>query len=72
MREIEVGDAVEVAGDTQDYILTEPGKTYRGKVMGKDGGQLLVRLEEPVVRGPGKFHEATVPESRARKISGKD
>lgn len=68
MREIEVGDAVEVAGDTQDYILTEPEKSYRGKVIGKDGGQLLVRLEEPVVRGPSQFREATVPASRARKI----
>lgn len=69
-QEIRVGDHVEFSGDTQDYILTEPDKVYRGKVIGKDKGQLLVRLETPVTRGQGEFHEATVLESRVR-MAGK-
>jgi hypothetical protein len=71
MKTIEVGDAVEVQGNTQDYILTDPNKVYRGKVIGKDSGDLLVRLEEPVKRGPGEFREATVHETRARVASSK-
>jgi hypothetical protein len=70
-QEIRVGDDVEFAGDTQDYILTEPEKVYRGKVIGKDKGQLLVRLETPVTRGQGQFHEATVLESRVRVAAKK-
>ena len=67
MAKIKIGDSIEVTGDTQDYILNDPDKTYRGKVLGKDDdGQLLVRLDEPVVRGPGRFHEATVQEAHAR------
>ena len=68
---IEIGDEVEVAGDTQDYILTEPEKLYRGTVVGKDNGQLLVRLQEPVVRGTIEIREATVFENRARSVSNK-
>lgn len=70
--EIEIGDRVEITGDTQDYILTDPDKAYRGTVIGKENGQLLVRLEEPVTRGPGQFGEASVHEARARIISAKD
>ena len=72
MTEIKVGDSVEVPGNTQDYILKDPKKTYTGKVIGKDQGQLLVRLDEPVGRGPGAFHEVTVHETRARLKSEKD
>ncbi|MEA2338227.1 MAG: hypothetical protein QOE82_2234 [Thermoanaerobaculia bacterium] len=68
MAEIKIGDTIEVAGDTQDYILNDPDKTYRGTVLGKDNGQLLVRLDQPVVRGPGKFHEATVQEAHANPV----
>lgn len=68
---IEVGDRVEFSGDTQDYILTEPDKIYRGKVIGKDNGQLLVRLEKPVTRGQGQFREASVLESRVRVAAKK-
>jgi hypothetical protein len=70
-QEIRVGDHVEFSGDTQDYILTEPDKVYRGKVIGKEKGQLLVRLETPVTRGQGQFHEATVLESRVRAAAKK-
>ena len=70
MREIAVGDDVEVKGDTQDYILSEPEKTYRGRVIGKESGQLLVRLDEAVVRGTGQIHETSVPEGRARRVGG--
>ena len=68
---VEVGDRVEFPGDTQDYILTEPEKIYRGQVIGKDNGQLLVRLEEPVTRGPGQFREASVLESRVKLAAKK-
>ena len=71
MREIEIGDDVEVTGDTQDYILNDPARTYRGTVIGKDNGQLLLRLEEPVVLGPGQFREASVHEAKARILSPK-
>lgn len=68
-REIEVGDAVAVAGDTQDYILADPEKTYRGKVVGRDGGTLLVELDKPVVRGSNHFTRATVLEHRVKRLS---
>jgi hypothetical protein len=69
--EIKVGDKVEVQGDTQDYILTDPEKTYSGTVIGLDNGQLLVRLDEPVVRGPGQFSEVTVLRKNVRLSSNK-
>jgi len=70
-RAIEVGDRVEFPGDTQDYILTEPDKMYRGEVISKGSGQLTVRLEEPVTRGLSQFHEAAVLESRVRVAAKK-
>jgi hypothetical protein len=66
MSEINVGDRVEVQGDTQDYILTDPNKTYSGVVIGRDNGQLLVRLDKPVARGPGQFSEVSVLEKNVR------
>lgn len=66
MKEIEIGDRVEIRGDTQSYILTDPDKVYKGEVMGKSEGQLLVRLDKPVVRGPGEFKEVSVQEKSAR------
>ncbi len=68
-RQIEVGDHVAVSGDTQDFILVDPDKTYRGKVIGRDGGALLVELNEPVVRGSNHFTRATVPEHRVKRLS---
>jgi len=69
--EIKVGDKVEVQGDTQDYILTDPEKTYSGRVIGLDNGQLLVRLDEPVVHGGGQFSEVTVLRKNVRLSSNK-
>ena len=66
MTEINVGDRVEIQGDTQDYILTDPNKTYLGVVIGQDSGQLLVRLDESVVRGPGQFSEVSVLKKNVR------
>lgn len=68
-QQIEVGDTVAVAGDTQDFILVDPEKTYHGKVVGRDGGELLVELNEPVVRGTNRFTRATVPEHRVKRLS---
>lgn len=65
MREIRIGDRVHIKGDTQDYILVDPDKVYKGEVIGKDGGQLLVRLDEPVMRGTVEFPEVNVPETNA-------
>jgi len=64
MPTIKVGDRVEVVGDTQDYILTEPNKVYVGNVIGREEGQLLVRLDQSVTRGSNQFREVSVPESR--------
>lgn len=72
MSEFKVGDRVEIPGNTQDYILTDPAKVYKGKIVGRDQGQLLVRLDEPVVRGPGEFREVTVLEHKARRGSPND
>lgn len=63
---IKIGDRVQVKGDTQDYILIDPSKSYRGEVIGKEQSQLLVRLDEPVTRGVNKFEHVSVPENRAR------
>lgn len=65
MREIRIGDRVHIKGDTQDYILVDPDKVYKGEVIGKDGGQLLVKLDEPVVRGTVEFPEVNVRETNA-------
>jgi hypothetical protein len=67
----DVGDEVEFPGDTQDFLLVDPEKVYRGTVIGKDNGVLLVRLDEPVVRGSMEFREASVFENRARVVSQK-
>ena len=73
MIEIKIGDRVEIPGDTQSYILKDPKKVYIGEVIGKEEGQLLVRLDEPVGRGPGAFREVSVHETSARLCqSGKD
>ena len=63
MKEIKIGDRVTVRGDTQHFILVNPDRNYQGKVIGKDGGQLLVSLEKPVTRGTVEFREVSVPES---------
>ena len=65
MKEIKIGDRVTVKGDTQHFILVNPDARYEGKVIGKDGGQLLVSLEKPVTRGTVEFREVSVPESNA-------
>jgi hypothetical protein len=65
MKEIKIGDRVEIVGDTQDYILIDPNKVYTGEVIDKDDCDLLlVRLDKPVVRGPGEFQEVTVRKSQ--------
>ena len=66
MPAIKIGDRVEVVGDTQDYILTDPKQIYTGEVIGKEEGQILVRLDQSVRRGSNQFREVMVPESRAR------
>lgn len=63
---IKVGDRVRVKGNTQDYILIDPAKTYSGEVIAKQEGQLFVRLDKPVTRGINKFEEVSIPEHRAR------
>ena len=72
MREVKIGDRVEIKGDTQDYILVDPDKIYEGKVIGKDGGQLLVKLDKPVMRGTVEFHDVTVPETNDRVSLSKE
>ena len=67
MTNIKVGDRIEVKGDTQDYILVDPKKTYTGEVIGKREGSLVVRLDDLVTRGVNQFREVTVPESRASR-----
>jgi hypothetical protein len=64
--EIKVGDRVEVLGDTQHFILKDPNRVYRGEVIGKSEGQLLVRLDEHIGQGPGAFREVSVQDSNAR------
>jgi len=68
MSDIKIGDRVEIYGNTQSYILTDPNKRYTGEVVGKGDGELLVRLDEPVVRGPGQFREVSVSEREAKLI----
>jgi hypothetical protein len=66
MDKINIGDRVEIRGDAQSYILVDPSKTYTGVVTGMGDGQLIVRLDEPVVRGPGEFKEVSVEARTAR------
>jgi len=66
MGTFKIGDRVEIKGDTQSYILVDPTKTYTGVVIGMGDGQLIVRLDEPVVRGPGQFQEVSVDERTVR------
>jgi hypothetical protein len=64
--EFNVGDKVEISGDTQNYILVDPEGVYTGEVIGEMEGELLVRLDKPVVRGLNKFHEVSVRKRNAR------
>ncbi|HEY6659971.1 MAG TPA: hypothetical protein VI031_02470 [Pyrinomonadaceae bacterium] len=68
MEQIKIGDRVEIRGTTQSYILVDPNKIYRGVVIGMGDGQLIVRLDEPVVRGPGQFSEVSVQARDARLV----
>ena len=63
MGEIKIGERVKVRGETQSYLLTDPTKIHHGTVVGKEGGQLLVKLDKPVMRGSIEFGEVTVPEA---------
>ena len=63
---IQIGDRVEIPGDTQSYILIDPTRTYCGRVIDKSDGQLVVRLDKPVTRGPGEFREVSVEETIVR------
>ena len=63
MKQIKIGDRVKVKGDTQHFILVDPEQTYDGKVVGMDGGQLLVSLDKPVIRGTIEFREVSVPQT---------
>jgi hypothetical protein len=63
MKEIKIGDRVGIRGATQSYILVDPDKVYRGEVIGKESGQLLVKLDQPVMRGTVEFREVNVPET---------
>ena len=71
MREIKIGDRVEIPGDTQSYILVDPNKVYTGKVIKEGDDLLVVRLDEPVVRGPGQFRDVSVPRTSVR-LSGSE
>jgi hypothetical protein len=68
MERFRIGDRVEIRGDPQSYILIDPTKTYTGVVIGMGDGQLLVRLDEPVTRGPGQFREVSVDARTARLV----
>ena len=72
MSEVKIGDRVEIRGNTQDYILVDPDTIYTGKVIGKDGGQLLVKLDKPVMRGTVEFPKVTVPDTNARVSLSKE
>lgn len=66
MSEIKIGDRVEVPGDTQSYTLVDPKKVYTGEVIAESGDMVVVRLDKPVKRGPGKFKEVSVPKTSVR------
>lgn len=68
MEQFRIGDRVDIRGDTQNYILVDPTKTYSGVVIGVEEGQILVRLDEPVTRGPGQFREVSIPSSMTRLV----
>ena len=68
MEQFRIGDRVWIKGDTQSYILVDPTRTYTGVVIGMGDGQLLVRLDEPVTRGPGQFQEVSVDARVARLV----
>jgi hypothetical protein len=65
MKKIEIGDRVKVKGDTQHYILVDPGETHAGEVIGREAGQLLVKLDTPIIRGTVEFRQVSVPETKA-------
>jgi hypothetical protein len=71
MKEIKVGDRVEIPGDTQSYTLVNEKKVYMGEVIEANDDMLVVRLDKPVVRGPGKFREVTVPKASVRLTHAK-
>jgi len=60
MEQFRIGDRVDIKGDTQSYILVDPTKIYSGVVIGVEEGQLLVRLDEAVARGPGRFRDVSI------------
>ena len=66
MQTIKVGDRVEIRGHTQDYVLVDPDRIYTGEVIGREAEQLLVRLDQAVVRGTGELSEVSVPAKYAR------
>jgi hypothetical protein len=66
MSVINIGDRVEITGDTQNFIVKDPNRVYTGEVIGKYEGQLLVRLDEPIGQGAGAFREVSVQEKNAR------
>jgi hypothetical protein len=66
MEQFRIGDRVFIKGDSQSYILIDPTRTYTGVVIGMGDGQLLVRLDEPVTRGPGQFQDVSVDARVAR------
>ena len=66
MSEIKVGDRVEIIGDTQNFIVKDPQRVYTGEVIGRYEGQLLVRLDDSIGKGPGAFREVSVQENNAR------
>ena len=68
MEQFRIGDRVSIKGDTQSYILIDPARTYTGVVIGMGDGQLLVRLDEPVTRGPGQFQDVSVDARAARLV----
>jgi len=65
--ELKIGDKVEIPGNTQDYILTDPSKVYTGQVIGKSEGELVVRLDQSVKRGSNEFSEVSVREESVRR-----
>jgi hypothetical protein len=68
MEQFRIGDRVSIKGDTQSYILIDPTRTYTGVVIGMGDGQLLVRLDEPVTRGPGQFQDVSVDARMVRLV----
>lgn len=69
-----IGDKVEISGDSQSYILTDQDEVYTGEVIGtgEDEGELVVKLDKPVVRGASTFHKVSVREKKARRRSKRE